>query len=105
MIRVGATIVVVTVLSAIAAPWIVPFDPASQELALRLARPTLEHLFGLDELGRDIFSRVLAGARISLFVGLTVVGISSAIGVSWVRLPVISEAGSTMSSAGRLTCC
>ena len=58
-----------------------PYDPASQELALRLERPSVEHPFGLDELGRDIFSRVLAGARISLFVGLTVVGISSVVGV------------------------
>ena len=70
-----------TVLAAIVAPWAAPYDPAFQELALRLDRPSFAHPFGLDELGRDIFSRVLAGARISLFVGLTVVGISSAIGI------------------------
>jgi peptide/nickel transport system permease protein len=81
VIRLGAVIVLLTVLSAITAPWIVPYDPASQQLALRLESPSLHHLFGLDELGRDIFSRVLAGARISLFVGLTVVSISSAIGI------------------------
>ncbi len=81
MIRVGAAIVLVSVLAALLAPWIVPYDPASQSLALRLERPSVEHPFGLDELGRDILSRVLAGARISLFVGLTVVGISSLVGV------------------------
>jgi peptide/nickel transport system permease protein len=81
MMRVGAAIVLFTVLAAIAAPWVVPYDPADQALALRLERPGLAHPFGLDELGRDIFSRVLAGARISLFVGLTVVGISSVVGV------------------------
>jgi peptide/nickel transport system permease protein len=81
VIKVGAAIVILTVVAAIVAPWVVPHDPASQELALRLERPSLEHPFGLDELGRDIFSRVLAGARISLFVGLTVVGISSIVGV------------------------
>ena len=81
MIKVGAAIVLLTVIGAIIAPWAVPYDPARQELALRLERPTLHHPFGLDELGRDIFSRVLAGARISLFVGLTVVGISSVVGV------------------------
>lgn len=81
MIKVGAAIVLLTVIGAIIAPWAVPYDPAGQELALRLERPSLEHPFGLDELGRDIFSRVLAGARISLFVGLTVVGISSVVGV------------------------
>lgn len=81
MIKVGAAIVLVTVVGAIIAPWAVPFDPAAQQLALRLEGPTLEHPFGLDELGRDIFSRILSGARISLFVGLTVVGISSIVGV------------------------
>jgi peptide/nickel transport system permease protein len=81
VIKVGAAIVLLTVVGAIIAPWAVPYDPAGQELALRLERPSVEHPFGLDELGRDIFSRVLAGARISLFVGLTVVGISSVVGV------------------------
>jgi peptide/nickel transport system permease protein len=81
VIKAGAAIVLLTVIGAIVAPWAVPYDPAGQELALRLERPSLRHPFGLDELGRDIFSRVLAGARISLFVGLTVVGISSVVGV------------------------
>ena len=76
MIRVGALVVCLTVLAAIASPWIAPYDPASQQLSLRLERPSTSHPFGLDELGRDIFSRILAGARISLLVGLTVVGIS-----------------------------
>ena len=66
MIRVGAAIVLLRSSRAIAAPWVVPYDPSSQQLSLRLERPSLEHPFGLDELGRDIFSRVLAGARISL---------------------------------------
>jgi peptide/nickel transport system permease protein len=81
VIKVGAAIVLLTVIGAIIAPWAVPYDPAGQELALRLERPSFAHPFGLDELGRDILSRVLAGARISLFVGLTVVGISSLVGV------------------------
>ena len=82
MIKVGAAIVLLTVIGAIVAPWAVPYDPSGQELALRLERPSLAHPFGLDELGRDILSRVLAGARISLFVGVTVVGISSVLGVT-----------------------
>jgi peptide/nickel transport system permease protein len=81
MIRVGAVIVAITVLAAIAAPWLSPYDPSSQQLSLRLERPSFAHPFGLDELGRDILSRVLAGARISLAVGLTVVGISSLVGI------------------------
>jgi peptide/nickel transport system permease protein len=78
---VGAAIVLLTALAAIAGPWMMPFDPASQELSLRLEPPSLRHPFGLDELGRDIFSRILAGARIALFVGLTVVSVSSTLGI------------------------
>jgi peptide/nickel transport system permease protein len=70
------------VLAAILGPSLAPFDPAAQELALRLEGPTGAHWFGLDELGRDIFARVLAGARISLLVGLVVVGVSSTIGIA-----------------------
>jgi peptide/nickel transport system permease protein len=81
MIRVGAAIVLLTVVAALAAPWVVPYDPSRQQLSLRLERPSTSHPFGLDELGRDIFSRVLAGARISLLVGLTVVSISSIVGI------------------------
>ena len=81
MARVGAVIVVMTVLAAVFGPWLAPFDPTSQELALRLNGPTGLHWFGLDELGRDIFARVLSGARISLLVGLVVVTVSSAIGI------------------------
>jgi peptide/nickel transport system permease protein len=81
MIRVGAFIVLLAVFAAVAAPWMAPYDPSSQQLPLRLERPSLGHPFGLDELGRDIFSRVLTGARISLLVGLTVVSISSLVGI------------------------
>ena len=81
MMRVGAVIVLVTIIAALGAPWLAPYDPATQQLSMRLDGPSAGHLFGLDELGRDIFSRVLAGARISLLVGLTVVGISSLVGI------------------------
>ncbi len=81
MIKAGAAIVLIAVVAAILAPWIAPYDPASQLLSMRLEAPSLHHPFGLDELGRDILSRVLAGARISLLVGVTVVGISTLVGV------------------------
>ena len=71
---------VVAVLAALLGPWLTPFDPAAQLLSLRLSGPSAAHLFGLDELGRDILARVLAGARISLVVGLTVVSISASVG-------------------------
>jgi peptide/nickel transport system permease protein len=81
MIRVGLAIVLVAILAAAVGPVLSPYDPASQELARRLERPSLTHPFGLDELGRDILSRLLSGARISLLVGLTVVSVSSLVGM------------------------
>jgi peptide/nickel transport system permease protein len=80
MLKAGIAIVLLAALAAIVGPVLSPFDPATQELALRLSGPTLTHPFGLDELGRDVLSRVLAGARISFFVGLTVVATSASIG-------------------------
>jgi peptide/nickel transport system permease protein len=82
MSRVGAAIVILAVAAALIGPALVPYDPASQDLALRLAGPTGFHWFGLDELGRDIFARVLAGARISLMVGIVVVGVSASVGIA-----------------------
>lgn len=80
MAKLGAAIVGVAVFGAIVGPWLAFFDPAVQELALRLEGPTLTHWFGLDELGRDIFARVLWGARVSLMVGVVVVGVSATVG-------------------------
>jgi len=82
MARAGAAIVLLAALAALVGPWLAPFDPSTQELALRLEGPTGLHWFGLDELGRDIFARVLSGARISLLVGLVVVGVSATIGIA-----------------------
>lgn len=81
-VGVGGGIVAVAVLAAIVGPIVAPFDSASQQLALRLTGPSLQHWFGLDELGRDILSRVLAGARISILVGLVVVSISATVGIA-----------------------
>jgi len=81
MIRVGLVIVVIAVLAALVGPALSPYSPAAQELARRLEPPTLSHPFGLDELGRDILARLLAGARISLLVGLAVVSVSSVVGM------------------------
>jgi peptide/nickel transport system permease protein len=81
MTKVGAAIVFIALLAAIVGPFAAPYDPAAQDLPLRLAGPNGTHLFGLDELGRDILARVLAGARISLLVGLVVVSVSATLGV------------------------
>jgi peptide/nickel transport system permease protein len=63
----------VIVIVALAAPWLSPADPAAQNLAVRLEAPSVSHWMGTDELGRDILSRVLFGARVSIFVGVSVV--------------------------------
>ena len=76
----AACVVGLAVLAAVIGPWLVPYDPSAQELALRLEGPSRLHWLGLDELGRDILARVMSGARISLFVGLVVVSVSASIG-------------------------
>ena len=77
----GLIIVTVLTLVAVFAPWLAPYDPADQELKDRLQGPSLQHPFGNDELGRDILSRLLLGARVSMRVGATVVLISGIAGV------------------------
>ena len=79
--RAGVAIVALVFLAALAAPWLLPWDAAAQDLPNRLQGPTWQHWFGLDELGRDILARVLLGARVSLLVGLVVVGVSSIVGM------------------------
>ena len=81
MMRLGLVIVVVVVASALLAPWLLPWDPSVQDLPNRLQGPSWQHWFGLDELGRDILARVLLGARVSLLVGIIVVGVSSVVGM------------------------
>jgi peptide/nickel transport system permease protein len=69
------------VLAAIAAPLITPYDPTALDTALGLKPPSPEHLFGTDQLGRDVFARVLYGARIDLQIGFIGVAIPFVIGI------------------------
>jgi peptide/nickel transport system permease protein len=78
---VGLTLLCVFVVSALFAPWLAPMDPTTLDLHGRLAGPNGSHWFGTDELGRDILSRTLYGARISLIVAVSVVGLSLVVGV------------------------
>lgn len=80
--RIGAIIIGVTAFGAIVGPWLAPHDPNVQLLAQRLAGPSWSHPLGLDELGRDILARLLMGARVSLFVGISVVFISAVVGIA-----------------------
>jgi peptide/nickel transport system permease protein len=76
---VGAVIVGLTIIIAVFAPLIAPYDPANQD-ADRLLGASSDHLFGTDELGRDTFSRIVFGARVSLEVGIIAVLVALAIG-------------------------
>src|ERR1700761_1609069 len=66
---------------ALLAPWIAPHDPAQLNLHARLFQPSAGHWFGTDELGRDVFSRTLYGARVSLTVAVAVVSMSLMLGL------------------------
>ncbi|MFC9722742.1 ABC transporter permease, partial [Bacillus velezensis] len=72
---IGAVILTIIILSALFASVIAPYSPESQSLINRLKPPSLKHLMGTDKFGRDIFTRVLYGARVSLLVGfVSVIG-------------------------------
>ena len=71
--RLGLIAAALLVAAALLAPFLAPADPAAQDLPARLAAPSRSHWMGTDELGRDVTARVLYGARISLFVALSVV--------------------------------
>lgn len=77
----GVVLLAGFVICAIFAPWLAPYDPARLDLAGRLISPSAAHWFGTDELGRDILSRTIYGARISMIVSVSVVGLSLAIGL------------------------
>lgn len=78
---VGLYIILFLILVAIFAPLITPYDPNFSDMSKSFLKPGAQHWFGTDQLGRDIFSRIIAGARISLTVGLSAVAISLTIGV------------------------
>ncbi|MFC2032271.1 ABC transporter permease [Chloroflexota bacterium] len=76
----GGLVLILMILVAILAPLIAPQDPLGVDLAGRLAAPSLEHLMGTDQIGRDLLSRVIYGARISMLVGITCTLIGSSVG-------------------------
>lgn len=77
----GILLLLIFALTALFAPWLAPANPAAIDLAHRLAPPSAAHWFGTDELGRDILSRVIFGARLSLLVSVSVVSCSLSLGI------------------------
>jgi peptide/nickel transport system permease protein len=70
---IGLALCVILAILAIGAPWLAPYNPAAQNLPVRLAAPSAAHWMGTDELGRDVLSRVIYGARVSMTVSVCVV--------------------------------
>lgn len=77
---VGAIILIIIASGAIFAPYIAPYSPIQQNLRNRLQPPSADHLLGTDQFGRDTFSRILYGGRISLRIGFITVGIALVVG-------------------------
>src|ERR1700722_14548224 len=78
---IGALIILIFMMSAIFAPLLAPHNPAALSLSDRLLLPSSTHWFGTDALGRDVLSRTLYGARVSLTVAVAVVSLSLAMGL------------------------
>ena len=78
--KTGLVVIAIYLIVAFLGPFFVPFDPYQLDLPNTLKAPSVEHFFGTDEFGRDIFSRIIMGARISLFVGVATVVISFVLG-------------------------
>jgi peptide/nickel transport system permease protein len=76
----AGAILLLMVLSAVFAPIISPYEPNRAEAGLRLHPPSGDHIFGTDELGRDVFSRVVYGGRVSMTIGFLAVGIGLSVG-------------------------
>jgi len=78
----GAIVLIIILLAVICAPLLTSHDPEQQNLAVALRSPSAEYWFGTDELGRDIFSRILYGGRVTLLIGASATAIALLIGVS-----------------------
>lgn len=76
----GTAIVLLLCLAAAVAPLIAPYDPLEQSIRVRLQPPSAEHWLGTDEFGRDVLSRIIYGARVTLLIGTISVGISMVVG-------------------------
>jgi peptide/nickel transport system permease protein len=77
----GGVLVLLVFIFSMLAPWVAPYDPAAIDFKNILIGPSISHVLGTDDLGRDVFSRMLWGGRISLEVGFVAVGIATIVGV------------------------
>jgi len=82
VVAVGLVVTIVTILVAIFAPWIAPYDPYDQDLKAVRQEPSSSHLLGTDRLGRDVLSRIIVGTRVSIMVGVVAVVIAGGLGMT-----------------------
>ncbi len=78
----GTVTLLLVVVMAVLGPGITPYDPNAMDFAQRFANPSFEHWMGTDDFGRDIFSRIIIGARVSLQVGFVAVSVATIVGTS-----------------------
>ncbi|MBY9078492.1 ABC transporter permease [Paenibacillus sp. HN-1] len=78
---VGGVIIMIFIVTALIGPFLAPYDPLEQDLANNYQGPSVDHLLGTDNLGRDTLSRLIYGARISLMISVISVGLSLAVGL------------------------
>lgn len=78
---VGLILVLIVVFCGVFGPWITPFDPLKINVPDKFQAPSLTHLMGTDNLGRDVFSRVIAGSRIALTIGISTIAIALVLGL------------------------
>ena len=81
-VLISLIVIIVLVAAALLAPWVSPYDPFKLSIMNRLKAPGAAHWFGTDDFGRDVFSRVIYGGRLSLMVGFSVVIVSSVLGIA-----------------------
>src|SRR5258705_2108917 len=81
-VAIGGALLLAIVLASIAAPWLATVDPISIDPSHRLRSPSADHWFGTDRFGRDLYSRVMYGGRVSLVVGLSVATLATLIGLA-----------------------
>jgi len=79
---IGLTVVLIFALSAILAPYLTPYEPDSNDLDAMLEPPSLQHLMGTDELGRDLLTRILYGGRVSLSIGVMAMALAVIVGAT-----------------------
>jgi peptide/nickel transport system permease protein len=77
----GCVIVALLIVAAALAPMVAPYDPLSQDLTSRLKPPSAQHLFGTDQFGRDVLSRLLYGAQVSVMTGVVAVSVAMLLGI------------------------